>query len=550
MRKRISFVLTLALLFALIPWQAAFAGTITIAVDTDIVADGNNAGYDDKDGLFFTVQLGDDSDATTIAAVVSHAAISITPSALAEWTDEYVSTAAIKYNIPLASLSAIDLASYYGDEITISATAISSTSVTLPEFTAKLYGPKASLASQTLSAPTYGSYYTTTLAITGGTGQVNVIHDQGTPSAGLSAPSTNGGTFTVSGTPSAVDIGVERALTLKLNDARGTSAAITVTIPAVQKAQLTAAKKTTADIKVDSGGSFPAAKDLINYSGFKFSDTIARLSGEPTLTATRMGSSYPTNSKPADGYYYLTVHFSGVTSDEYILPASVTNIGFQVGGSGTGGGGGGGSTVGSTTETSRHAGGGGSNTSYLLRFTDVPESTWYFNYVNALADRNIVEGVSASEFSPESNITRAQAATIFARMAGVELSVYNGSQFGDVSTAAWYAQAVEWARASGIVTGYASGLFGPDAYITRQDFAVMIDRYSRQIANHNITGVNAVAPFADQAAIGAYAQDAVTNMQQAGIINGFEDGTFAPQKNATRAEACKIISVLLTQLGK
>lgn len=180
-----------------------------------------------------------------------------------------------------------------------------------------------------------------------------------------------------------------------------------------------------------------------------------------------------------------------------------------------------------------------------VSFTDV--SGWYKDYVEYLAARKIVSGSGNGAFSPDSDITRAEFVTILAKLSGSELGKYNTSAFTDVSTTDWFCQAVQWANENGIAFG-SDGKFNPNANITRQDIAVMITRYADKVAAYALPETNSAAVFTDGSEIDAYATDAVKAMQRAGIISGNPDGSFEPTGNATRAQAAKMIALLLQSI--
>lgn len=180
-----------------------------------------------------------------------------------------------------------------------------------------------------------------------------------------------------------------------------------------------------------------------------------------------------------------------------------------------------------------------------VNFSDV--SGWYEGYVNYLAARDIISGNGDGKFAPKANITRAEFAQILANMSGDDLSSYTTSSFADVKTTAWYSKAVAWAYAKGVVQG-ADGKYNPNANISRQDIALMLTRYTDKIAGTTLAATEDEATFADQSNISGYAEEAVSAMQQAGIIGGYANNTFAPQANATRAEASKMIALLLQDI--
>lgn len=177
-------------------------------------------------------------------------------------------------------------------------------------------------------------------------------------------------------------------------------------------------------------------------------------------------------------------------------------------------------------------------------FTDVQEGSWYYEYVTDLASKNYISGMGNGIFAPAANISRAQFATILANISG-ETFTDSANPFNDVSENAWYAKAVAWAYSKGIVNGKDAKTFAPNDNISRQDMAVMIMRYVTNVKKTALPENNAETLFADDSLIGAYASEAVYTMQKAGIIGGKPGNVFDPKANATRAEASKMIYVLL-----
>lgn len=177
-----------------------------------------------------------------------------------------------------------------------------------------------------------------------------------------------------------------------------------------------------------------------------------------------------------------------------------------------------------------------------VSFTDV--TGWYEDYVNYLAARNIIRRIGNNTFSPDADITRAQFVTILANLSGDDLSGYTASSFSDVSAADWFFKAVQWANKNGVALG-SYGRFDPNANITRQDIAVMIARYADKVVEYTLPKVGSAITFTDSNDIASYASGAVTAIQRAGIITGNDDGSFAPKANATRAQATKMVALLM-----
>ena len=178
-------------------------------------------------------------------------------------------------------------------------------------------------------------------------------------------------------------------------------------------------------------------------------------------------------------------------------------------------------------------------------FSDV--SGWFADAVNLLAARGIVSGTGVGRFSPNESVTRAQFAMMLAKLSGDDLTGYTSSSFSDVDSSAWYSTAVQWAYAKGVVSGW-NGKFSPDAKISRQEIASMLARYVDKAAGYILPTSIAKVTFSDSSNISDYAEKAVTAMQQAGIINGYSNGSFGPNAEATRAEASKMIASLLQDM--
>jgi len=137
---------------------------------------------------------------------------------------------------------------------------------------------------------------------------------------------------------------------------------------------------------------------------------------------------------------------------------------------------------------------------------------------------------------PEANITRAEVATIFFRMLTDEARAKYWSQtnsFSDVSSSDWFNNAVSTLANAGVLNGYADGTFRPNAYITRAELVKIAVSFFGTSAGQS-------THFAD--ASNHWATEFVAAAEEFGFIDGYEDGTFRPDKYVTRAEAMKIIN--------
>lgn len=171
-------------------------------------------------------------------------------------------------------------------------------------------------------------------------------------------------------------------------------------------------------------------------------------------------------------------------------------------------------------------------------FTDLGSVTWAAEAINALADKGVVSGRDAVTFAPNDDITRAEFAKIVVGAFNIELGAT--ADLSDIDSSAWYAPYVGACYDAGIITGYDDGEFKPNNRVTRQEMAVMVLR-AAQYKNVTIETPNEKVDFTDADKIASYAAEAIETLQKAGIINGVEDGKFAPEDTATRAQAAKIL---------
>ena len=171
-------------------------------------------------------------------------------------------------------------------------------------------------------------------------------------------------------------------------------------------------------------------------------------------------------------------------------------------------------------------------------FTDMKDH-WAEEYVDFVVERGLFNGVSDTEFSPDTSMTRSMFVTAIGRLAGVSAS--DGvTRFEDVAADSWYAPYVAWAAENGVVTGTSETTFDPDRAITRQEMAALLSRYA-EFAEIELTEGEAVT-FTDSDEISGYAKEAVAVMASAGLIEGMGDGTFAPKETATRAEVATLLA--------
>ncbi len=175
------------------------------------------------------------------------------------------------------------------------------------------------------------------------------------------------------------------------------------------------------------------------------------------------------------------------------------------------------------------------------RFSDAPASHWAYEYIEKMASANVLNGYNGS-FRPEDDITRAEFVKVLC--AAFKIEAQGDATFEDVSVDSWYAPYVNALASAGIAKGD-NGKFKPDEKISRQDAAVLLERVLTSVG---ITLENGEINFTDANDMSDYAKNAIAALAKAGVINGMEDGSYAPIDNITRAQVAKLICVAI-ELG-
>jgi|GEM_PF-690535 len=173
-----------------------------------------------------------------------------------------------------------------------------------------------------------------------------------------------------------------------------------------------------------------------------------------------------------------------------------------------------------------------------LTFTDVAASDWYYGAVKFVSENKIMNGTGAKSFDPGMNLNRAMMVQVLYNLEG-KPSVSAKADFSDVAADAWYADAVAWASANGIVNGVGDKKFAPQTNISREEMATILHRYC-QYKEIELKSIREDGAFADADIISSWAAEAVASMYAAEIINGKGEGIFDPSGNATRAEVATL----------
>ncbi len=173
---------------------------------------------------------------------------------------------------------------------------------------------------------------------------------------------------------------------------------------------------------------------------------------------------------------------------------------------------------------------------YVIKtFNDLGSVEWAKDSVEILASKGILKGMSEKEFSPQTNIIRADFLYFLVRTLDVDAK-FEGN-FSDIRKDAYYYKEIGIAKKLGITTGTGNNKFTPDASITRQDMMVLTERTLRMLGKlENQGAASDLEAFNDTVLIKDYAIDSIASLVKEGLIVGSND-TISPLSNTTRAEA-------------
>ena len=174
-----------------------------------------------------------------------------------------------------------------------------------------------------------------------------------------------------------------------------------------------------------------------------------------------------------------------------------------------------------------------------LPFIDVAENAWYYDAVEYVYENGMMNGTGSNVFSPNATTTRGMIVTMLYRLEG-EPRVSGTSTFDDVADGMYYADAVIWANANGIVTGYDEATFGPNDAITREQMAAILYRYAQYKGYDTTQGGMAIREYADYEEISEYALIAMDWAVNAGLVTGTTSSTLTPDGSAVRAQVATI----------
>lgn len=172
------------------------------------------------------------------------------------------------------------------------------------------------------------------------------------------------------------------------------------------------------------------------------------------------------------------------------------------------------------------------------KFNDVSANDWFASAVDYVTGKGMMNGTADNTFSPKANTTRGMVVTVLYRLENQPST--SAASFTDVASGAYYANAVAWANANGIVSGYGSGKFGPNDKVTREQLAAILYRYA-QYKKHDVSGANSLDGYTDAQSVSSYAVPALQWANAAGVVTGKSGSKLDPKGNATRAEVAAML---------
>lgn len=176
-------------------------------------------------------------------------------------------------------------------------------------------------------------------------------------------------------------------------------------------------------------------------------------------------------------------------------------------------------------------------------FIDVAPSTWYAEAVAEVSDEGVMNGTTGTTFTPDGQVTRGMVVTVLWRLAGSPAPAARTS-FPDVEEWYFYADAVAWAKESGVASGLGDGSFGGGNTVTREQLAVFLYRYA-QVSGHELAS-GVLDPYSDEKSIHAWAREGMAHAVGAGLITGKDNGGLDPSGAASRAQLAVILQRLMT----
>ena len=182
----------------------------------------------------------------------------------------------------------------------------------------------------------------------------------------------------------------------------------------------------------------------------------------------------------------------------------------------------------------------------ILPFDDISQSAWYYGAVEYVYSNDMMQGTSATTFSPEVEMSRGMIATVLYRLANTPALTDNIS-FSDVGGNEWYTDAIQWAAENNIMSGYGNNQFGPMDSVTREQLALILYNYTAS-KGISVTTAGDLSSFRDAQNTSDWAEEAISWAVGVGLLSGKGNGILDPTGTATRAEVAQILMNYCTKV--
>lgn len=182
-------------------------------------------------------------------------------------------------------------------------------------------------------------------------------------------------------------------------------------------------------------------------------------------------------------------------------------------------------------------------------FNDVPSTHWAYKVVDEVSNKGIMIGTGSGIFSPNTQLTRAEYATVLANLATDKSNGRFEAAYTDVPANAWYASTVEWVVSNGLFT-VKNGKFEPNKPISRELMADMTYKFIYYLYTDQIVPNTSSAGYADESEFSSEYTGSINALTHNGLLAGRDGNRFEPQGTLTRAEAAAMASRLLAVVEK
>ncbi|WP_409345093.1 glycerophosphodiester phosphodiesterase family protein [Paenibacillus sp. MBLB4367] len=179
-------------------------------------------------------------------------------------------------------------------------------------------------------------------------------------------------------------------------------------------------------------------------------------------------------------------------------------------------------------------------------FADLAAHAWAKASIDALAARDVIQGMEADAYGPALDMTRADFVTILVRALGLQAAI--GDNFKDVTSSDYYYETVGIAKKLGLIEGQDGNSFNPKGKISRQDLFTIVSRALSKTSKLSLSGsASVLAGYSDGSKVAAYAIDSVSGLIAAGLVEG-SGNALNPEGFATRAETAVMMNRILNKI--